>query len=53
MKVYLRWFTASVILGGVLTLFWAPENTREACYFMLFGTGFWCAMLLPMLNAEE
>lgn len=53
MKVYLRWILASVILGGVLTLFWAPQNTREACYFMLFGTGFWCAMLLPMLNAED
>jgi len=53
MKVILRWFIAALILGAITAMFWGPETSREVWGYIAFGTGFWMAMLAPMLNTEE
>ncbi|MFN5910341.1 MAG: hypothetical protein ACK45H_03305 [Bacteroidota bacterium] len=53
MKVILIWFIAALMLGSITAMFWGPDSWREVWGFLAFGTGFWMAMLAPMLHTKE
>ena len=53
MKQTLRWLISSILLGAILTLFCAPNNSQEFMGYWMCGTAFFLGMLINMLGAKE